>query len=81
VALANEAFGMVPPERCAAARLVGGRSGVPREHRFQRFSLGRNDVAAVLAKTLAEEKAADKELTAVAEGKVNLRAAAATPPA
>jgi ferritin-like metal-binding protein YciE len=43
--------------------------------------LGRNDVARVLEKTLAEEKAADKKLTAVAESKVNLRAAAATPPA
>ena len=43
--------------------------------------LGRNDVAKVLEKTLAEEKAADKRLTAVAESKVNRRAAAATPPA
>jgi len=38
--------------------------------------LGRNDVAQVLGKTLDEEKAADKKLTAVAESKVNLRAAA-----
>jgi ferritin-like metal-binding protein YciE len=41
--------------------------------------LGRNDVAQVLAKTLAEEKAADKKLTTVAESKVNLRATAAPP--
>jgi ferritin-like metal-binding protein YciE len=40
--------------------------------------LGRKDVAQVLEKTLAEEKAADKKLTAVAASKVNLRAAAAT---
>jgi len=40
--------------------------------------LGRKDVAQVLEKTLAEEKAADSKLTAVAENKVNARAAAAT---
>jgi ferritin-like metal-binding protein YciE len=38
--------------------------------------LARNDVARVLEQTLVEEKAADKKLTAVAESKVNLRAAA-----
>jgi len=37
--------------------------------------LARNDVARVLEQTLVEEKAADKKLTAVAESKVNLRAA------
>jgi ferritin-like metal-binding protein YciE len=37
--------------------------------------LGRNDCAAVLAKTLEEEKATDKKLTTLAESKVNLRAA------
>ncbi len=37
--------------------------------------LGRNDCASLLAKTLEEEKATDKKLTAVAESKVNLRAA------
>lgn len=37
--------------------------------------LGRNDIAAILAKTLEEERAADKKLTAVAEGKVNRKAA------
>ncbi|PDT57963.1 hypothetical protein CO678_29605 [Bradyrhizobium diazoefficiens] len=37
--------------------------------------LGRSDCAAVLAKTLEEEKATDKKLTALAESKVNLRAA------
>jgi ferritin-like metal-binding protein YciE len=41
--------------------------------------LGRNDVAEVLMKTLAEEKAADKKLTAVAESKVNVRAADVAP--
>ena len=37
--------------------------------------LGRNDCAAILQKTLEEEKATDKKLTALAEGKVNLKAA------
>ena len=37
--------------------------------------LGRDDAAAILLKTLEEEKAADKKLTAVAEGKVNRKAA------
>ncbi len=37
--------------------------------------LGRSDCASVLAKTLEEEKATDKELTTIAESKVNLRAA------
>ncbi len=37
--------------------------------------LGRNDCAAVLEKTLEEEKAADRKLTALAESKINLRAA------
>ena len=37
--------------------------------------LGRNDCATVLQKTLDEEKATDKKLTALAEGKINLRAA------
>src|SRR3954447_7322478 len=37
--------------------------------------LGRNDCAIVLQKTLEEEKATDQKLTAIAESKVNLRAA------
>jgi len=37
--------------------------------------LGRNDCAAVLQKTLDEEKATDRKLTTLAEGGVNLRAA------
>jgi ferritin-like metal-binding protein YciE len=37
--------------------------------------LGRNDCAGVLQKTLDEEKATDKKLTALAESKINLRAA------
>ena len=37
--------------------------------------LGRDDVARVLEKTLNEEKAADRKLTAVAESTVNLKAA------
>jgi ferritin-like metal-binding protein YciE len=37
--------------------------------------LGRNDCADVLAKNLDEEKAADRKLTAIALGSVNLKAA------
>ena len=37
--------------------------------------LGRNDCAAVLQKTLDEEKSADQKLTTIAESTVNLRAA------
>ena len=37
--------------------------------------LGRNDCAAVLQKTLDEEKITDKKLTSLAEGKINMRAA------
>ena len=37
--------------------------------------LGRNDCAAILQKTLDEEKMTDQKLTSLAEGKVNLRAA------
>ena len=37
--------------------------------------LGRNDCAALLQQNLEEEKAADKKLTAMAESKVNRRAA------
>ncbi|MBV9564664.1 MAG: ferritin-like domain-containing protein [Bradyrhizobium sp.] len=37
--------------------------------------LGRTDIASILQKTLDEEKTADKKLTSLAEGKINLRAA------
>jgi ferritin-like metal-binding protein YciE len=37
--------------------------------------LGRNGVAKILEQTLAEEKAADKKLTSIAESRVNQRAA------
>lgn len=36
--------------------------------------LGRDDAAQILEQTLSEEKAADKTLTAIAQGKVNLKA-------
>ena len=36
--------------------------------------LGRSDCASILAETLAEEKATDEKLTAMAESKVNVRA-------
>jgi ferritin-like metal-binding protein YciE len=37
--------------------------------------LGRNECASLLQKTLDEERIADKKLTSLAEGKINLRAA------
>jgi len=37
--------------------------------------LGRDDAAAILQKTLDEEKLTDKKLTSVAESKVNRKAA------
>jgi ferritin-like metal-binding protein YciE len=37
--------------------------------------LGRNDAAALLQKTLDEEKTTDRKLTTLAEGRVNMRAA------
>jgi ferritin-like metal-binding protein YciE len=37
--------------------------------------LGRSDCAAILQKTLDEEKVTDKKLTSLAEGKINMRAA------
>jgi ferritin-like metal-binding protein YciE len=37
--------------------------------------LGRNDCASILQKTLDEEKATDRKLTTLAEGRINLRAA------
>jgi ferritin-like metal-binding protein YciE len=39
------------------------------------MQLGRNHCAAILQKTLDEEKATDQKLTSLAEGKVNIRAA------
>ncbi|MDB5710584.1 MAG: hypothetical protein JWL96_2654 [Sphingomonas bacterium] len=43
--------------------------------------LGRNDCAAVLAETLAEEKATDDKLTQMAESKANAKAERVTEPA
>lgn len=37
--------------------------------------LGRSDCASIMQKTLDEEKATDKKLAKLAEGKINLRAA------
>ena len=43
--------------------------------------LGRDDCASVLAETLAEEKATDEKLTALAEARINARAEMAREPA
>jgi len=37
--------------------------------------MGRKDIVTILEQTIAEEKAADKKLTAIAESKVNPKAA------
>lgn len=55
--------------------------GVPATRRLRGYvpetknDRGRNDCASILRKTLDEEKETDKKLTALAESKVNLRAA------
>ena len=41
----------------------------------RRADVGRNDCAALLQQNLDEEKVADKKLTAMAESKLNRRAA------
>jgi ferritin-like metal-binding protein YciE len=79
---ANEIAGEVQDKSVLDAALIA--AGQAAEHyEIARYGsliawakqLGRNDAASVLQKTLDEEKATDKKLTALAESKVNLRAA------
>jgi ferritin-like metal-binding protein YciE len=79
---ANETAGEVEDKKVLDAALINAAQAVE-HYEIARYGsliawakqLGRNDCASVLQKTLDEEKATDKKLTALAEGKVNLKAA------
>jgi len=68
------------PEVCDAAMLSAAQA--VEHYEITRYGsliayakqLGRNDCAQVLQETLAEEKAADHKLTAIAESRVNQQA-------
>jgi len=79
---AEEVAGEVDDPRVLDAALIAAAQAVEHyeETRYGTLvtwakELGRNDCAAILDKTLAEEKAADKKLTEIAVGKVNMQAA------
>ena len=79
---ANDIAGEVEDDTVLDAALIAAAQAVE-HYEITRYGsliawakqLGRNDCASVLAQTLDEEKAADKKLTALAESKVNRRAA------
>jgi len=79
---ANEVAGEVSGEAVLDAALINAAQAAE-HYEIARYGsliawarqLGRNDCATVLQKTLDEEKLADKKLTTLAEGRVNLRAA------
>jgi ferritin-like metal-binding protein YciE len=79
---AEEVAGEVEDETVLDAALIAAAQAVE-HYEMARYGtliawanhLGRRDCAALLQETLEEEKAADKKLTAVAETKVNRRAA------
>jgi len=79
---ADEVAGEVADKSVLDAALINAGQAVE-HHEIARYGsliawaklLGRNDCASILQKTLDEEKATDKKLTALAESKVNLRAA------
>ena len=79
---ANETAGEVEEKAVLDAALINAAQAAE-HYEITRYGslvawakqLGRNDCAAVLQKTLDEEKSADQKLTAIAESKVNLRAA------
>lgn len=79
---ADETAGEVEDKKVLDAALINAAQAVE-HYEIVRYGsliawarqLGRNDCAAVLQKTLDEEKVTDKKLTALAEGKVNMRAA------
>jgi ferritin-like metal-binding protein YciE len=79
---ADETAGDVADKQVLDAALINAAQAVE-HYEIARYGsliawakqLGRNDCASVLQKTLDEEKATDKKLTALAEGKVNLKAA------
>jgi ferritin-like metal-binding protein YciE len=79
---AEEVAGEVDDPRVLDAALIAAAQAVEHyeETRYGTLvtwakELGRNDCAKILDKTLAEEKAADKKLTEIAVGKVNMQAA------
>ncbi|WP_024510459.1 ferritin-like domain-containing protein [Bradyrhizobium sp. ARR65] len=79
---ANETAGEVADKAVLDAALINAAQAAE-HYEISRYGsliawakqLGRNDCASILVKTLDEEKATDKKLTSLAEGKVNLRAA------
>ena len=79
---ANEVAGEVDDPTVLDAALVAAAQAVE-HYEITRYGtlvewarqLGRNDCAAVLQKNLDEEKATDKKLTALAESRINMRAA------
>jgi ferritin-like metal-binding protein YciE len=79
---ADEVAGEVADKQVLDAALIAAAQAVE-HYEMTRYGsliawakqLGRNDCAAVLQRTLDEEKATDKKLTEMAESKVNLRAA------
>ena len=79
---AEEIMGDVERQGGARCRLIAAAQAVE-HYEITRYGtliawakqLGRNDCATVLQQNLDEEKAADKKLTAIAESKVNRKAA------
>jgi ferritin-like metal-binding protein YciE len=79
---AEEVAGEVDDKEVLDAALVAAAQAVE-HYEIARYGtliawakrLGRTDCASVLAKNLDEEKAADKKLTALAEARINLKAA------
>jgi ferritin-like metal-binding protein YciE len=79
---ANETAGEVADKAVLDAALINAAQAAE-HYEIARYGslvawakqLGRTDCATVLQKTLDEEKATDKKLTALAESRVNLRAA------
>ncbi|MDB5674484.1 MAG: hypothetical protein JWM65_1466 [Sphingomonas bacterium] len=85
---ANDVAGDVADKAVLDAALIAAAQAVE-HYEITRYGtliawakqLGRNDCAAVLAETLAEEKATDEKLTTMAESKANARAERVTEPA
>lgn len=79
---ANEIAGEVEDQQVLNAALIGAAQAVE-HYEITRYGtliawaeqLGRNEVISLLQKNLDEEKATDKKLTALAESKVNRKAA------
>jgi ferritin-like metal-binding protein YciE len=85
---ANDVAGDVADKAVLDAALIAAAQAVE-HYEITRYGtliawakqLGRSDCAAVLAETLAEEKATDEKLTTMAESKANARAEQVTEPA